>query len=176
VIAGIRARTVHLAPGEFISGTALDRTVITVLGSCVAMVLWHAPSRFFACCHFVCVSNNQAQAGSYLPDGRYGDQILPHFLQLVQKKAIPLNELQVRLCGGASSRKSQKLVPSFQVGLLNAEYAMQFCRSHGLRAELLGFGGEHGVKLRFETADGKVYIKQLTDSQVPQAGRAGTGR
>ncbi len=173
MIAGIRARTIHLAPGEFISGTALDRTVITVLGSCVAMVLWHAPSRFFACCHFVCVSNNQSQAGSYLPDGRYGDQILPHLLQLVQKKAIPLAELQVRLCGGAGSQKTQKLVPSFQVGQLNAEYALQFCRSHGLCPELLGFAGEHGIKLRFETADGSVYIRQLTDSQ---AGRAGTDR
>lgn len=172
MIVSIRARTIHLAPGEFISGTAQDRTVITVLGSCVAMVLWHAPSRFFACCHFVCVSNNQSQAGSYLPDGRYGDQILPHLWQLVQKKAIPLAELQVRLCGGASSQKSQKLVPSFQVGQLNAEYALQFCRSHGLRPELLGFAGEHGIKLRFETADGSVCIRQLTDSQ---AGRAGTG-
>jgi chemotaxis protein CheD len=172
MIASIRARTIHLAPGEFISGTAQDRTVITVLGSCVAMVLWHAPSRFFACCHFVCVSNNQSQAGSYLPDGRYGDQILPHLWQLVQKKAIPLAELQVRLCGGASSQKSQKLVPSFQVGQLNAEYALQFCRSHGLRPELLGFAGGHGIKLRFETANGSVCIRQLTDSQ---AGRAGTG-
>lgn len=171
MIASIRARTIHLAPGEFISGTAQDRTVITVLGSCVAMVLWHAPSRFFACCHFVCVNNNQPQAGSYLPDGRYGDQILPHFLQLVKKKAIPLDELQVRLCGGAGSQKSQKLVPSFQVGQLNAEYALQFCRSHGLRPELLGFAGGHGIKLRFETADGSVCIRQLADSQ---AGRTGT--
>lgn len=173
MIANIRARTVHLAPGDFISGTAQDRTVITVLGSCVAMVLWHAPSRFFACCHFVCVSNNQSQAGSYLPDGRYGDQILPHFLQLMQKKAIPLAELQVRLCGGASSAKSQRLVPSFQVGQLNRDYAVQFCREYGLSAELLSFGGEHGIKLRFETANGALQIKQLTGVPPSSAGYSG---
>ena len=169
MIANIRARTVHLAPGDFISGTAQDRTVITVLGSCVAMVLWHAPSRFFACCHFVCVSNNQPQAGSYLPDGRYGDQILPHFLQLLQKKQIPLAEVQVRLCGGASSRKSQRLVPSFQVGQLNRDYAVQFCASHGLQAELLQFGSEHGVKLKFEASDGTLEINSLAALEQREA-------
>lgn len=173
MIAAIRARTVHLAPGDFISGTALDRTVITVLGSCVAMLLWHPQSRFFACCHFVCVSNNQPQAGSYLPDGRYGDQILPHFLQLLQKKNIPVAEVQVRLCGGASSRKSQRLVPSFQVGQLNRDYAMQFCRDHGLQAELLQFGAEHGIKLKFETSDGTLQIKPLTAAVDPADGVSG---
>ena len=173
MIAAIRARTVHLAPGDFISGTALDRTVITVLGSCVAMLLWHPQSRFFACCHFVCVSNNQPQAGSYLPDGRYGDQILPHFLQLLQKKNIPFAEVQVRLCGGASSRKSQRLVPSFQVGQLNRDYAMQFCRDHGLQAELLQFGAEHGIKLKFETSDGTLQIKTLTAAVDPADGVSG---
>ncbi|MDZ7870633.1 MAG: chemotaxis protein CheD [Rheinheimera sp.] len=173
MIAAIRARTVHLAPGDFISGTALDRSVITVLGSCVAMLLWHPQSRFFACCHFVCVSNNQPHAGSYLPDGRYGDQILPHFFQLLQKKQIPLSEVQVRLCGGASSRKSQRLVPSFQVGQLNRDYAMQFCREHGLQAELLQFGAEHGIKLKFETSDGTLQIKALTAAVDPADGVSG---
>lgn len=163
MIASIRARTVHLAPGAFVSGMAQDRTIITVLGSCVAMLLWHEPSRFYACCHFVCVSNSQQTGGTRLPDGRYGDQVLPYFLQLLQNRRIPLHEVQVRLSGGASSDKSQKLVPSFQVGQLNRDYALRFCRQHGLRAEPVLLGSSHGVKLKFETSDGALSVVPLND-------------
>jgi len=167
MISSIRTGVIHLAPGDFVSGTAQDRTILTVLGSCVSMLLWHPSSRFFACSHFVCVRNNHSPTSTHVPDGRYGDQILPYFLQLMQKKEIPLNDVQVRLCGGASSKHSQRLLPTFQVGQLNRDYAVKFCRLHGLRAELLYFGGETGIKLKFEAKNGSLQLRHLSEVGAP---------
>lgn len=164
MMTAIREQTLHLAPGEFAIGCKEDRQLVTVLGSCVALLLWHPQSRFYACCHYVCVSNSQQKSWRLQPDGRYADQILPYFVRVLAQRKIPLHELQVRLFGGASSAKARGLMPSFQVGQLNRDYALAFCQQHGLQPEPHYFGEEQGIRLQFATATGQVQVSRLTGS------------
>lgn len=157
----IRQQTVHLAPGAFVSGVQHDKQVITVLGSCISLVLWHQPSQFYAMCHYVCVSKNQPSGRIQTPDGRYGDQILPHMLRLLEKRQLEPSQVGASLYGGAVSQRAERLVPSFQVGLQNSEFALQFCQQQQIRLQRQMVATEFGLKLKFQTADGTMVVQQL---------------
>lgn len=153
--------TIHLAPGEFVSGCGGDKQVITVLGSCISLVLWHPPSLFYAMCHFVCVSNSQGRTMIQTPDGRYGDQILPYMLRLLQQRKLTVSDLQARLYGGAVSVQTSQLVPSFQVGRQNSAYALQFCQQHGITLCAQQVASEFSLKLKLHTSSGEVDVTPL---------------
>lgn len=157
----IRQQTVHLAPGAFVSGQQQEKQVLTVLGSCISLVLWHAPSQFYAMCHYVCISKNQPMGRIQPPDGRYGDQILPHMLRLLEKRRLDPSQVEASLYGGAVSQRAERLVPSFQVGLQNSEFALQFCQQHRIRLQRQMVATEFGLKLKFQTTDGIVTVQQL---------------
>ena len=68
-------RKIFLKPGELCFGIP-GTNISTVLGSCVAITLWHPVLSIGAMCHFVLPKRPQGEPRDHSFDGRYGDEAI----------------------------------------------------------------------------------------------------
>lgn len=94
-----RPHEVFLHPGEFHFGPAPTR-IGTLLGSCVAVTVWHPLHHFGGMCHILFPSR-QRPPGS-LPDGRYADEAIERFFYELRAKRVPPHSCQIKLFGGGN--------------------------------------------------------------------------
>ena len=66
---------IFLQPGEYFVGDASLR-LRTMLGSCVAITLWHPQRKIGAMSHFLLAEHGGRRRTSNTLDGRYGDEAL----------------------------------------------------------------------------------------------------
>lgn len=161
-ITGGRKR-VYINPGEYRQGRGDGTVYVTVLGSCVSVIFWHAPSQYFAFCHYLLAQ--PAEGGKLLPEGKFGAGILPRLTNLLSRREIPTAETWVALVGGASSDKTSGLSQRFLVGERNIRFAEQFLASRGLRVELRDVGGRHGRKLAFNSRTGELSVVNVSEGE-----------
>lgn len=92
------AREVILQPGELFFGKE-DVVVRTVLGSCIAITLWHPEQKQGGMCHYMLPSRRNPSAKL---DGRYADEALALLLQAASHYPAPIHEYEAKLFGGAT--------------------------------------------------------------------------
>ncbi len=157
---------VNLAPGSFVHGTGGKELYFTVLGSCVSLIIWHPASRFYAMCHYINACTPPHGDVSTAVKGKYADQILPYFWQLVGKHKLPPHELVLTLTGGAASSGSQQLQARFQVAQSNLALAGQFLSQHQLVLTRCDTGGSQARRVKFYSDSGRVDIIRLPEAQA----------
>jgi len=100
-------KTINLQPGEVyfsqVSDEAQQTTKIkTILGSCVAVTIWHASSQTGGMCHYLLAQESEiSKKTKKLQKYRYGDEALDYLLKkmsLIQ----PINEFEISLFGGSN--------------------------------------------------------------------------
>ncbi|NVK36301.1 MAG: chemotaxis protein CheD [Gammaproteobacteria bacterium] len=136
--------TIHIKPGEFYLGPYVDEEIVTVLGSCISVVMWHTEKEHCAMSHFV-ILNTINEADKAI--GRYGQRILPHFVRYFDRLKCPHEEINVSVFGGAVSFQASNLNTTFQMGRKNSEYALNFLDQEGFAIESIDVGGTRGRKL-----------------------------
>lgn len=151
---------VYLKPGEYLIGKRNIRSVSTILGSCVSVILWHETSQEFCMCHYL-LSGSESQRQRI--GGRYGVWVLNRFLRWVHERNLPDQEYIISVIGGAGSDKSETLSPRFRVGNLNYTLALGFAGMNGFREGVVDVGGSCGRKVQFIPHTGKVSIALLND-------------
>ncbi|MBV5340192.1 MAG: chemotaxis protein CheD [Deltaproteobacteria bacterium] len=150
---------IYLKPGEiFVSRKPV--LISTVLGSCVAVTLFSASSRFGAICHAMMPENAGREN-----DVRYVDTALRHLYQCIVKHGVG-NDLVVKMFGGAQvldvgDSSSTKLT----IGEQNVAKAEEVLGSLGLAITARDTGGMHGRKLFFCTRSGDVYLRRMRSRQ-----------
>ena len=87
------AREVILQPGELFFGKE-DVVLKTVLGSCIAITLWHPEQKMGGMCHYMLPTRGWPTT---LLDGRYADEAITLLLQAVAQYPPPLDEYEVKL-------------------------------------------------------------------------------
>lgn len=108
-------------------------TVRTLLGSCVAIALWHPQKRIGGMCHFLLPQRPRTQD---MPrDGRYGDEAMNYLAEAVKRSGTRPQEYEVHLYGGADTMPDQAGV-KFNVGERNIETGWQLIDQYGF--SLLG--------------------------------------
>ncbi len=118
-----------LTIGELVFGQGRKR-LQTLLGSCVAITLWHPQKKLGGMCHFALPVRAQAEPKKEL-DPRYGDESVALFKKLAEDKGAKLPEFQARIYGGGNMLESIKMerimrqssAKSNHVGDLNAAQA-----------------------------------------------------
>jgi chemotaxis protein CheD len=88
---------VVLHPGDLYFGDAVQ--IGTLLGSCVAIALWHPRRRIGGMCHYLVPSRGKAAAGQAL-SGRYADEAMRLLLHHVYRHCTRPAEYQVGMFGG----------------------------------------------------------------------------
>jgi len=154
------AKEVFLQPGEFYFGDENTR-IRTLLGSCIAIVLWQTARRIGGMCHFMLPSRAQRQAPPAL-DGRYGEDAMQMFMRELQRTATSPHEYRTRLVGGGRMfEQAGDARRGTDICTLNAEAARVLVMRHGfgLHAEDLGGRGHRNVI--FDLWSGDVWLKQV---------------
>ena len=157
---------IYLRPGEYYFGRR-PALIHTVLGSCVAVSVYHRHTGLAAICHAVQPGGEFDCAGSDrdTQPPRYVRCVVPAMIQAFLSHKVSLSELEVKLFGGATligNPVDDGNVNS--VGALNVAAARQIIAESGLVLHAVDVGGHAGRKLIFSTQTGVVLMKRMQNT------------
>jgi chemotaxis protein CheD len=142
---------VVLQPGDlyFTAPNADERTVRTLLGSCVAITLWHPTLRLGGMCHFVVPRHTEPAAHL---DGWYAEDAVHMFVDAVDRHGTRPEEYEVGMFGGGSQFPTQRS-GAFDVPRQNIRAGRELLERAGFRvgAEHVGGTGPRVVELDLDT-------------------------
>lgn len=149
---------VFLNPGGFHFGGA-DTRIVTLLGSCVSITLWHPRLRVGGMCHFMLPSRGAIPEGASY-DGRYGDEAMKLFTGNIMRVGAEPEEFQAKLFGGANMFADICQRNEANVGARNIEMGLLQLERYGIPLLAKHLGGEGHRKLMFDVWSGDVWLKQ----------------
>lgn len=161
---------IFLEPGGFFFGGPGVR-VRTVLGSCVAMTLWHPQRRVGGIAHFMLPSRSRPRRTDEPLDARYADEVIELFCERVHALRTRPAEYELKLFGGGNMfPHMMRAKDCMDVPCRNVRTARRLADEHGfaLKAEHLGDIGHRA--LIFDLRDGAVYLRHTRQLQARGTG------
>jgi chemotaxis protein CheD len=152
---------IFLQPGEFYFGDRNIR-IRTLLGSCVAITLWHPHRLIGGMCHFLLPSRSTGPSPK--ADGRYGDEAMTLLLDAATAHGTRLQEYEAKLFGGGDMFGGRLSHAAFDIGARNVEAAHKLLDRHGLdpKASSVGRRGYRNVYL--DIATGHVWVRHVAEA------------
>ena len=141
-------------PGEWYFGQAPGR-VSTLLGSCVAVTVWHPILRCGGLCHYLLPNRPKSSDTLLPPNARYGVDAL-ELLRCEMIRHAPLSEYYISCYGGAVIFSGNQ-----KVGESNAELARKWMRLHYITPRQEAMGGKKGCKIKMDLATGGIHMEVL---------------
>jgi chemotaxis protein CheD len=161
---------IFLQPGEFYFGDR-DTRIRTLLGSCIAVTLWHPKLLIGGMCHYMLPGSRRVNRSSEL-DGRYADDAMFMFLEELALTGTRPKDYEAKMFGGGSqfSGNLRSSVASMNVPENNIDAGYALLAQHGfiLRGEHLGGYGHRNVI--FDVWSGNVWMAHVEHCQSPQKG------
>jgi chemotaxis protein CheD len=159
----IRAPTdvieVFLQPGEFYFGEEKTR-IRTLLGSCVAVTLWHPRLRIGGMAHYM-LPQRPNRATDQPLDGRYAREVMLMFQRELQSTRTRPAEYQVKLFGGGRMfAHVQKAKRHVDVQDRNIDIGRQLMAQHGFKVLAEDLGGDGHRSVVFDLWSGDVWLKK----------------
>lgn len=130
----------------------------TLLGSCVAITLWHPRRRSGGLCHFLLPSRSRRGAGGL--DGRYADEALELLARAAARAGVRLDEFEAGLFGGGNMFPQLSLELGETIGRRNVAAARELAGRHGMRVVAEDLGGAAYRRVVLDLADGAVRVVQ----------------
>lgn len=161
-----RVIDVTLGPGEFYFGGGHTR-IHTLLGSCVAITLWHPAKHIGGMCHYLLPSRGLSQG---LTQGHYADEVVQLFLQALRKVHTRPQDYEVKLFGGGN----MFAVLGREAALLNVSQnniasGVNLLKQHGFAVKATDVGGARHRKIYLELWNGDVWVQRGTSATSPEA-------
>lgn len=150
---------IFLQPGEFFFSDR-DTRIRTILGSCVAVVLWHPRFLIGGMCHYMLPGGRKSKRGEEL-DGKYADDAMLLFMQELGKTGTKPKDYIVKMFGGGNQFPGKTHAAAMSVPDRNVEVGHELLAHHGfaLKAEHLGGNGHRNVV--FDVWTGDVWMKHV---------------
>lgn len=148
---------VFLNPGDTWFGGGRTR-VRTLLGSCVAITLWHPSRKIGGMCHYMLGDRPASRTGA--PDGRYAPDAIDLLLQAMTRHGSRPSEYQAKLFGGGrmfdlpSNARDVKGVHD-----RNIEAAESLMRANDIKVVARHLGGDGHRTLLFDVWTGNVWMR-----------------
>jgi chemotaxis protein CheD len=165
--------TLYLKPGEWFFGR--ERGLIkTILGSCIAVTMFHRNTRLAAICHALmpACEKKGGCTGYCESHSRYADCIIRRMTEIFFHRGIKAGDIELKLFGGADSFSVDSGGKSpLSVGARNFEQARKSIEKEGLRLSGSDVGGSEGRKLFFDTHTGEVLLKRMNAKTDTGTGR-----
>lgn len=144
---------VYLRPGGFHFAAAPGQ-IATLLGSCVAITLWHPLLQLGGMCHFMLPDS--PRHGRTL-DGRYAPDAVQMFLQAIAKGRTRPEQYQAKLFGGGRMFIVRHGIPD--IGLRNIETGRRLLREAGIPLMGEHVAGHGHRSIRLDLATGEVWVR-----------------
>jgi len=136
-----------LKPG-FICISDEEKSIKTVLGSCISVCLWDKVKKIGGMNHFI-----YPKFGKNDKTAKYGEISLPYLLKLMRQAGSKTENLIAHIIGGADSQSL-----SSKIGEKNIKLAVKFLEKSKVHIASRDVGGTVGKKVVFNTATGEVLV------------------
>jgi chemotaxis protein CheD len=157
-------------PGQMHFGATVA-TLSTLLGSCVAITLWHPQRRIGGMCHYL-LPERRRKAGDAL-DGRYGDEAVEAMLAALQRHHTRPEEYHAHLYGGADTMPEGSAL-KFNVGERNIERGWALIDRHGLQLLGVDVGEDVPRTVTLDLASGEVTMRRGAGKAPANAALSGS--
>ena len=145
-----------LLPGQMHFGTHAT-SLRTLLGSCVAVTLWHPVKRIGGMCHFLLPT--RPRRPDEASDGRYGDEALEAMVQHIKLSRTDPREYQAHLYGGADTMPDGANL-KFNVGERNIEQGWSLIDRFGFQLQGVDVGEDVPRTVTLTLATGEVEMRR----------------
>jgi chemotaxis protein CheD len=156
---------IFLQPGEIYFGDRNTR-IRTLLGSCVAITVWHARKKIGGMCHYMLPARGQPTAEAL--DGRYADEAVLLLLREIADAQTDPRDYQVKVFGGGNMFVRSKKMPGrskpMNIAGRNIDVAEQLLALHGFVAAADHVGGDGYREIVFEISSGDVWLRQHSNT------------
>jgi chemotaxis protein CheD len=158
----------NLMPGQMHFGNRAA-SLRTLLGSCLAVTLWHPTRKLGGMCHFL-LPTRQRKPGEPL-DGRYGDEALEAMVTLLRTAGTEPSEYHAHLYGGADTMPEGSAL-KFNVGERNIEQGFSLVDRYGFEIQGVDVGEDVPRNVTLTLQSGEVEMRRGTGKapllQMPQ--------
>lgn len=148
-------KKVFLHPGQFYF-TSDPIEIHTILGTCVAITLWHPEKKFGGMCHFVLSHRPQSDQSEY-PNGRYGNEVLELFRRHTSARGTHLQDYQAKVFGGGQI--IQREGNASTIGQRNANFALSVIESAKVNLKASDLRGKGYRRIIFDIETGNVWVR-----------------
>jgi chemotaxis protein CheD len=155
--------TFYLQPGE-IHFYTIPAKVITVLGSCISIIMYNENRRIGSICHAVMPSLTHAKKCHRPVKNifQYVDSSVEWMISRFNEYGIPKINIEVKIFGGAEIFSTGEAGKNdFAVGRKNVEAALGIIEQKQLKLKAWNIGGNKGRRLVFYTDTGDVITKYI---------------
>lgn len=153
---------VFLNPGEHYFGDRSTR-VRTLLGSCIAITLWHPRRLIGGMCHYLLPGRARDQAQGF--DGKYADEALFLLIEQLTRAGTCLQDYEVKMFGGGSMFPRALAHPERasreHVGRKNALAGRELLRRLGMQTKGEDLEGAGHRNIVFDLGSGDVWVKHV---------------
>jgi chemotaxis protein CheD len=168
---------VFLSPGDFHFATSPTR-LRTILGSCVAVTLWHPARQIGAMCHFMLPSRVRKSAEL---NGKYGDEAIEMFIEHARAHRTAPEDYQLKLFGGGEMFPHHKRDVHFSdVARMNIRAALELADSYDLDVIAQDMGSTGYRNIIFDLCNGHVWVRhkpiRTTTEDGDEKNKRSTGR
>jgi len=157
---------INLQPGDVYFSLPFEndttKTLKTILGSCVAVTIWHSKSKTAGMCHYLLAQEaDKAKVTQVMQKYRYGEEALNY---LLKKMTLlhPLDEYDLALFGGSNMYPSL-IQPS--IGEMNVKFAQTWAKRNKLTFKYQDTLGNNGRSLALNLITGAITIKTYKDNE-----------
>lgn len=152
-----RGEQVFLLPGQWYFG-ANGAIVRTLLGSCVALTLWHPHRHMGGMCHYLLPS--RTRPGTAALDGRFAEEAVELLVNSMARTGTKPGEYLVDLYGGADTMPDQVHTHKFNIGERNIEKALELVDRYGFQLQTVDVGGNDPRNVTLDMKSGQVELKR----------------
>jgi len=163
LIPGADAPSLFLMPGavSFVRRAARLRTL---LGSCVAVVVWQPRVRWGGMCHYLLSERAGVPGPAAEEDGRFATDALAMLEHQMRETGLAPSQYQAHIVGGSNCFPEGR-VDLGRIGERNAQWAKDWCASLQLPVITQDTGGRFTRRVEFDLATGVLRVEH-TDLRV----------
>lgn len=144
-----------LNPGELIFSKK-PIVIKTVLGSCVAVILYDKVKQYGGMCHYLLPEAPSDQQSST----KYGDVAIYMLLyKFIKQNNSKREDLVASICGGAFIIFDEREI--FFIGDKNVDIATTILRKEKILIKQMYTGGDHGKRVYYNTQNNKIIVQTL---------------
>lgn len=154
ILADFREISIH--PGEFRFENSKNR-LRTLLGSCVAITMWHPEKKIGGMCHFLLPT--RAIEGKHAADPRYGDEAFKLMQAAAKKHHCAIKDFEYKIFGGASLLPPGTAISRVAVGRRNIEMARSLLEHATVKILSEDVGGACARTVVLDNWSGDVWVR-----------------
>jgi len=152
-----------IEPGELYFGENED-VIFTLLGSCVAVTLWHPVKKWVGMCHAVLPSILPGTETS-VSSNRYADCAIKKFIQEIKQINTTVAEYEVGVYGGANMFSGITKNNQLLVGNRNVKEIIGLLQNNHFLIKFKDVGSDKARKLTLSRKTGEIGLEYVTSNK-----------